>query len=115
MYGLFEIIDKDFNKNPVKKIRNKLGHGKKYGKHYAPLNNFTQFPDEAFQEHEFNDLMGCNFTRGSHNENIISLVWHFRKNDGKTSISSGKFSRARSKLYLISLRLFAVEINSALS
>lgn len=83
MYGLFEIIDTDFHNNPVKKIRNKLGHGKKYGKHYAPLNSFTQFPDEAFLKHEFNDLMGCNFTRGSHNENIISLVWHFRKNDGK--------------------------------
>jgi hypothetical protein len=79
MYSLFEIIDKDFKNNPVKKIRNKLGHGK----NHMPLNNFTKFPEEAFLKYEFNDLMGCNFTRGSHNENIISLVWHFKKNDNK--------------------------------
>jgi hypothetical protein len=82
MYGLFEIIDDDFNNNPVKKLRNKIGHGKKYGKQYAPINSFTQLPDEIFLNHEFNDLMGCLFTRGDLNTNIISLVWHFRKNDG---------------------------------
>ena len=82
MYGLFELIDEDFENNPVKKIRNKIGHGRKFGNHYAPLNNYTKDVDSIFGEHEFNDLMGCAYIRGDINSNVISLVWHFRKDDG---------------------------------
>lgn len=83
IYSLCEIIDDDFKNNPIRKIRNRIGHGKTFGVHFAPLNSFTKSPDEVFSNFEFNDLMRCQFKRGEQFVNIISLVWAFRNFDGK--------------------------------